>query len=282
VAASTGASTKMVRTVLITDGYRREIGSHSQLPPAVSAQALTLAHGDRMALDRASFVFPAGQVTALVGPNGSGKSTLLDAVAGLHHPVSGRLVVLGGDPPREAIAYVLQHLDADDRLPLSVREVVAMGRWAHLGPWRRLGRADRAAVDQAMDRLAITDLARRPLARLSGGQRQRALVAQALAQQARLLLLDEPVGGLDLPSQERIEQVVAEEREAGRTVVISTHSLAEAAEADHVLLLAGRVVAQGPPEEVLVEANLREAYGARVVDVGTSALMIDDGSHHRH
>ena len=178
------------------------------------------------------------------------------------------------------MAYVPQHLHANEQLPISAREVVTMGRYAHTGPWRRLRRTDRRAVDVAMGRLDVTDLGDRQLRELSGGQRQRVLVAQALAQESRLLLLDEPLTGLDPPSQAQILAVIDEERAAGRTVVTSTHSLADAATADHLLLLAGRVVAEGSPEEVLTEAILTEAYGTMVVRFGDRSLLVDDSTHH--
>lgn len=289
-----------MRTVLVMVGYGREIDSRSQPPiaeapheapasarqpaaarAAVVARDLTLVHGARVAVRAASFTVPEGRVTALIGPNGSGKSTLLDAIAGLHQPAAGTIEVLGDAlPRRRAVAYVLQSLHANEQLPVSVREVVTMARYGRTGVLRRLRPADRAAVDAALERLDVARFARRPLGELSGGERQRALVAQALAQEAPLLLLDEPVTGLDLVSQERIAQVLAEEVADGRTVVVSTHSLADAAEGDHLLLLAGRVVAEGAPDEVLTEAHLRAAYGSLVMRVGDGALMVDDGSHH--
>jgi manganese transport system ATP-binding protein len=253
---------------------------------AVVASDLTLAHGARVALADASFALPAGRRTALIGPNGSGKSTLLHAIAGLHQPRSGRVEVQGdAEGRRRSVAYVLQHLHANEQLPVSVREVVTMGRYGERGPFGRLRAEDREAVGTALERLDVTRFAKRPLGELSGGERQRVLVAQALAQRAPVLLLDEPVTGLDVVSQERIEQVVADEVAAGTTVVLSTHSLAEAADADHLLLLAGRVVAEGPAAEVLSEQHLRDAYGSMVIQVpGTSAdggiVLVDDGSHH--
>lgn len=253
-----------------------------QSDPAIVAEALTLAHGRHVALADASFTLPAGCVTSLVGPNGSGKSTLLHAVAGLLPPRSGVLTVLGAPPRVDAVAYVLQTLHANEQLPVSVQEVVTMGRYAERGAFGRLTRRDRAAVRHALARLGVEHLARRPLRRLSGGERQRVLVAQALAQEAPVLLLDEPVTGLDLPSQERILEVVAEERDAGRTIVVSTHSLAEASGADHLLLLAGRVVAQGPPAEVLTEEHLADAYGSMLVNLAGGRVALDDGSHHTH
>jgi ABC-type Mn2+/Zn2+ transport system ATPase subunit len=243
---------------------------------AIRGTGLTVRHGAVVALDDATFAFPGGRTTAIIGPNGSGKSTLLHAVAGLHEPDGGSIEV------GAAVAYVPQHLHANGQLPISVREVVTMGRYAHRGPWGRLRPEDRAAVDRAMERLRVATLSRRQLGELSGGERQRVLVAQALAQEATVLLLDEPLTGLDLPSQERILEVVDEERDAGHTVVASTHSLHDASTADHLLLLAeGRVVAQGPPGRVLTEANLTEAYGEMVVKFGDDrTVLLDDTPHH--
>ena len=248
---------------------------------AVRARGLTLAHGPQVAVREATFTVPGGRTTAIIGPNGSGKSTLLHAIAGLHEPKEGSIEVLGEAPgDRAAVAYVPQHLHANEQLPISAREVVTMGRYVHRGALGRLRAADREAVDRAMERLRVTDLARRQLRELSGGQRQRVLVAQALAQEATLLLLDEPLTGLDPPSQERILAVMGEEQAAGHTVVASTHALADAARADHLLLLAGRVVAEGSPEEVLTEDHLTEAYGELVVRFGERGLLLDDTAHH--
>jgi manganese transport system ATP-binding protein len=251
-------------------------------PPAtIRGTRLTLAHGSHVAVRDATFSFPGGRTTAIIGPNGSGKSTLLHAIAGLHEPAEGTIEVLGAAPgDRAAVAYVPQHLHANEQLPISAREVVTMGRYVHRGALGRLRAEDRQAVDRAMDRLGVTDLARRQLRELSGGQRQRVLVAQALAQEATVLLLDEPLTGLDPPSQERILEVMDEEETAGHTVVASTHALADAARADHLLLLAGRVVAQGPPQDVLTEDHLTEAYGALVVRFGERSVLLDDTAHH--
>jgi iron complex transport system ATP-binding protein len=258
----------------------RENDSRSQ-PAVAVADGLLLTHGAQRALVDGSFTVPAGATTAIIGPNGSGKSTVLHAIAGLHEPAAGSIVVLGRDhADQQQVAYVPQHLHANQHLPIAVQEVVTMGRYAHTGLWRRLGPADRRAVATAMERLDVARFRRRQLGQLSGGERQRVLIAQAVAQEAPLLLLDEPLTGLDLPSQERILDVVAEERRAGVSVVFSTHSLAEAATADHLLLLAGRVVAEGTPEAVLTEANLSEAYGSMVVHLGERGLLIDDTTHH--
>jgi ABC-type Mn2+/Zn2+ transport system ATPase subunit len=246
---------------------------------AVRAQDLELGYRRVVALEQATFEVPAGAVTALIGPNGAGKSTLLHAIAGILRPRSGSLELPGGRQ-RGDVGYVLQATKVNDHLPLTVRETVTMGRYARRGALRPLRAQDRQAVDRAMERLRITDLAGRPLHELSGGQRQRTFVAQGLAQEASILLLDEPITGLDVLSRERILDAVDAERSAGRTVIMSTHDLADAARADHVLLVAGRVVASGPPKEVLTDAHLSEAYSGQLLRVNGGTLLLDDHAHH--
>jgi ABC-type Mn2+/Zn2+ transport system ATPase subunit len=249
--------------------------------PAVAAEELVLAYGHRLALAPSTFAVPQATSVALIGPNGSGKSTLLRAIAGLLPPRSGRLEVPARET-RAAVALVLQTTDVDRSLPITVRETVTMARYASRGPVRRLDRTDHAAVDRAMERLAIADLAGRQLHELSGGQRQRVLVAQGLAQGADLLLLDEPVTALDVVSRRLILEVVAAERDAGRTVVVSTHDLGDARQADLVMLLANRLIAGGPPDAVLTDHNLAAAYGGRLLMLPEGAVIIDDPHHHDH
>lgn len=243
-----------------------------------------LAHGAHPVLRDATFSMEPGRVTTLVGPNGAGKSSLLDAIAGSMPVRAGSLLVDGRAPgsARGGVAYVLQSAKVNEQLPVTVREVVTMGRYADRGVFGRLTAVDRSMVDDALERLELGDLGGRHLHELSGGQRQRVFVAQGLAQDAPVLLLDEPVTGLDVVSRQRILDVVATERAAGRTVVMTTHDLGEAAESDHVLLLAGRVVAEGAPSEVLTTANLTEAYGGRLLRVADGMVLIDDPHHHAH
>jgi ABC-type Mn2+/Zn2+ transport system ATPase subunit len=230
----------------------------------------------------ATFSCRAGEVTALVGPNGSGKSTLLHAISGLVEPARGDLTVLGGAPAavRGRIAYALQATTVEERLPVTVGEVVRMARYPRLGLLRRAGEADHAAVDRALERLEVEGFARRRLDELSGGQRQRVFVAQALAQEADILLLDEPVTGLDLVSRSLIVEAIAAEQARGATVVVTTHNLGEAATADQMLLLAGRVVAAGSPADVLTKDHLAEAYGERVLSIEGGLVFFDDPGHH--
>jgi ABC-type Mn2+/Zn2+ transport system ATPase subunit len=246
----------------------------------IELRGVTVERGGRPALTVDALAIGAG-VTALVGPNGSGKSTLLHLVAGLLEPARGEVRVFGVRPAeaRRRMAYVLQAQHAGRHLPVTAREVVALGRASSTGAFRRLTRSDRAAVAAAMERVEIADLANSHLSEMSGGERQRVLIAQGLAQGADVLLLDEPVAGLDIASIATIRRIVDDERAAGRTIVVATHDLAEAAVADAAVLLNGRVVAAGSPADVLAPARLREAYAGRLVDVG-HAMLIDDGAHH--
>ena len=243
---------------------------------------VTVVRGGRRALDSIRVDFEAGSSTALVGPNGAGKTTLLEVLAGLRQPSTGSLT--GAQP---SVAFVTQ-THSRSWLPLSVGEVLRMARFRPTLLPRRLGPDDHAAVDDAAGRLGVRDLIDAPLDRLSFGQRQRVLVAQALARQADVLLLDEPITGLDLVSQERILGVMEAERDAGRIVVLSTHHLDEARHCDRVLVLDGRLVAAGSPEEVLVPDVLREAYGEKVLsdhahhDHGHALLLVDEHGHGQH
>jgi ABC-type Mn2+/Zn2+ transport system ATPase subunit len=258
-------------------------------PPATNGHAddtivlrdVKVDRGHTTVLTIDTLAIPRG-VTAVIGPNGSGKSTLLHAIAGLL-PIGRGVVTIAGQPAnrmRRDIAYVLQAQHASEHLLVTADEVVGLSRAATLGPFRPMRRADRAAVARATDRLEVSDLGRRHLAEMSGGQRQRVFVAQGLAQEGDVLLLDEPMAGLDMVSADRIRAVIDEERAAGRFVLVATHELDDARRADFVVLLKGRVVAAGPPDEALRPECLREAYGARVLDLGGQTLAVDDGIHH--
>lgn len=247
--------------------------------PAVEAVDLEIRYGSTIALRSSSFVVPEGAVTAVVGPNGSGKSTVLSAIAGLLRPAAGTIRVAARRSGSHRIAYVMQTTKVNDALPISVREVVAMGRYASAGAYRLLTAADRAAVDAALDRMGIGAIAGRRMQDLSGGQRQRVFVAQGLAQDHEVLLLDEPLTGIDLPTAQAIDTVIHDVTERGSTVVLATHDLSEAAAADHVLLLSGTVVASGTPEEVLTPEHLRIAYGQALLHVEGSGFLVDDPHH---
>ncbi|MDN3054944.1 zinc ABC transporter ATP-binding protein AztA [Streptomyces sp. SRF1] len=225
--------------------------------PRVRLSELSAGYPGRPVLHQLDADIPALAITALVGPNGSGKSTLLGVVAGVIRPTSGELRHNGGRPP----AFVPQRGAVGDALPLTVRQTVEMGRWGDRGPWRRLTRRDRATVDTAMERLAVTDLAARQLAELSGGQRQRVLIAQGLAQESDLLLLDEPTTGLDPEARERITTLLTELVTDGVTVVQATHDLEAARSADACLLLHdGHLAGQGDPAQLLTASTLARIW----------------------
>lgn len=249
---------------------------------AVHADELLVAYGDHVAVHCVSFDLPAGRTAAIIGPNGSGKTTLLRAMSGLEVPRSGTVEVLGAPVGgrRADVAHVMQSNKVNDAVPLTVVEIVRMGRYAELGPFRRFRPEDHAAVADAMERMGVADLATRHLRELSGGQAQRVFVAQGLAQQAQLLLLDEPTTGLDVVSQARIDQVLAEETAAGRTVVLTTHDVAAAARCETVLLLASHLVAVGPPAEVLTDEHLGHAYGRTSFRTADGTLVIGDPHVH--
>lgn len=251
--------------------------------PAVAVSGLVMAYGDRTALTIDELEIARGTITTVIGPNGSGKSTFLAAISGLVKPRRGTVTVLGSAPGhvRASVAHVLQETRASAVVPLTVHEVVRMGRYARRGLFGRFTTDDHGAVERALARLAIGDLRDRQLTELSGGQRQRVYVAQGLAQEAEVLLLDEPATGLDIPSQERIGDVVREESAAGRTVISTTHSVAEAVDADNVVLLAGRLIDAGGPATVLRTSNLSRAYGGHVHVTPTGAVVVDD-PHHAH
>lgn len=247
---------------------------------AITADQVVFSFGEHIAIGASSFDIPTGAITALIGPNGSGKSTLLNGVSGLATPSAGTMRINPLGRRQRLVAYVLQGTKVNDALPVTVREVVAMGRYAGKGPFRWLTTEDHAAVADAMQRMEITDLATRHLTELSGGQRQRVFVAQGLAQEHDVLLLDEPVTGLDLLSAQAIDDVIHDEHSRGCTVVMTTHDLAEARVADHVILLSRRVVAYGAPAEVLTMDNLAEAYGSSLLHIDGERLFIDDPAHH--
>lgn len=240
--------------------------------PAVEVRDVTVRYGDVLALDHATLTLEHGRVCGLVGMNGSGKSTLLKAVMGMVRPDSGSVLVDGRPPVearrRGAIAYVPQSEAVDWAFPVSVRDVVMMGRYGHEGFTRRPRHADHDAVEGALARVDLTDLADRQIGRLSGGQRKRAFVARGLAQGATTLLLDEPFAGVDKRSEATITRLLRELAATGRTVFVSTHDLhALPALCDEAMLLMRRVLVHGPPGEVLRPDNLARAFGLDVLEV---------------
>lgn len=222
--------------------------------------------------------FEHGTSTALIGPNGSGKTTLLRMMCGLIPPAQGTIYP---EPSKKIFALVAQQHGQRGWMPLTVSNVLRMSRFRDRGLIKRLGAADRILIENAAERLEVSDLGNRQFGELSGGQRQRVMVAQALAHDADVLLMDEPITGLDLPSQETILRIVDEERRRGRIVVISTHHMDEAELCDQVILLATRIVALGAPGEVLTNKNLQEAFGLRMAH-GDKEDCVFHGEHDDH
>ena len=248
---------------------------------AASGSGVELAYNGKLAVADSDFSVPRGRLTAIIGPNGSGKSTLLNSLTGLVTLTAGTIEVFGGAPAdsHKRVAYVLQATKVNEVMPVTVREVVAMGRYGASGAFGRLTSRDRRVCDEAMARLDVVALQRRHLTALSGGQRQRVFVAQGLAQEADMLLLDEPMTGLDIASRERISGAVGEELDKARTVVLTTHDLSEAADADHVILMTGKVAAEGTPARVLEPDVLSAAYGIALVHLEDGGVVLDDAAH---
>jgi len=253
---------------------------HVEDSPAVELDGVSLAYDGTDALRQVSFRVERGQRVAVVGPNGAGKTTLLKVLAGTLRADEGRVDVYGERPGGHiCIAYVPQRSQIDMAFPVSVAEVVMMGRIRQIGVLRWPRRRDWAIVHQALASVEMDDLAHRQIGELSGGQQQRAFLAQALAQEAQVILMDEPLTGLDLPSQEAIFRAIDRLSQAGVTVLLSTHDLNLAAERfDQVVLLNRELIAAGRPAQVFTPDNLQRAYGShihRVAD-GDGLLVLAD------
>lgn len=233
------------------------------MTPSLQARSLTVGYGRRPVVDDMSFDLESGELMVLIGTNGSGKSTLLKTLAGMLTPLSGDISVLGQQPGAlpSRVAFLPQHPVSSHTLPLRAEHVVEMGRFAHLGLLRRSTPADRIIVNESMTRTGVSEFAKLPIRDLSGGQQQRTHLAQVLARQAEVLLLDEPTAGLDVNGRQTVSDLIAQERKRGVTVVIATHEISDAQSANIVMLLAQRVVAMGPPAIALRDDYLRECFG---------------------
>jgi manganese/iron transport system ATP-binding protein len=221
---------------------------------------------NQFALENVSFQVQAGQQLAIVGPNGAGKSTLFKVIGGTIKPTRGRVNVYGHDPDRHiCIGYVPQRSQIDSSFPVTVEDVTMMGRVGQIGMFRWPRRHDWRIVHECLVRVHAAHLAKKQIGELSGGQQQRVFIAQALAQGADLLLLDEPFSGLDAPSHEAILEILDTLHGDGVTVLVATHDLNLAAERfDRVVLLNRQVVAYGRAADVLTSANLIQAYGGHM------------------
>ncbi|MBV6658057.1 MAG: manganese/iron ABC transporter ATP-binding protein [Devosiaceae bacterium] len=235
------------------------------------------------ALTDASFSLPTHTITALVGVNGAGKSTLFKALMGFLPLESGEIEILGRPVDqalkRNLVAYVPQSEDVDWTFPVLVEDVVMMGRYGHMNALRIPSRADRQAVADALERVDASDFAKRQIGELSGGQRKRVFLARALAQDAQVILLDEPFTGVDVKTEDAIIALMQAMREEGRVMLVSTHNLGSVPEfCDRVVLIKGTVLCHGPTETTFTQENLSHAFGGvlRHFVLGGEDLHDDD------
>lgn len=251
--------------------------------PAIRLVGVTAGYGDRVALEHVDLEIPVGALVAVVGPNGGGKSTLLKLIAGVLKPWTGSVEVLGAAAGREAhrVAYVPQAELVDWSFPVNVWNVAMMGRYPRLGPLRQPGRADREAVAAALERVGMLDRARSPIGALSGGQRRRAFLARAMAAEVDLYLLDEPVTGVDVPTQEAIMELLSAEAEKGKAVVATTHDLGAAVKHfKSIVAVNRRIVAAGPAALLTNPEILSQTYGGHLLVLGENLGILDDSHHH--
>lgn len=254
------------------------------MKPVLAVHNLTVSFNGQHALESVSFDVQAGERVAIVGPNGAGKSTLFKALVGLLHPKTGSVQTKGAE-----LAYVTQRSAVDWSFPVTVHDVVMMGRIGKMG-WLRWQRAvDREAVRRCLAQVGMTAYASQQIGELSGGQQQRVFIARALAQEATVLLMDEPFSGMDAPSQEAILEILRQLRDEGVTVLVSTHDLNLAVERfDRLALLNRKLIAYGPPRQVITPQTLTAAYGGQAVWRGEDYAMVlgdidccgGEGHHH--
>ena len=250
----------------------------------IFAEGVTVTYRNGLtALTDASFAIPQGTITGLVGVNGAGKSTLFKAIMGFV-PIARGTIRLLGLPVREAlrqnlVAYVPQAEEVDWSFPVLVEDVVMMGRYGHMGFLRRPSSTDHAKVDQALARVGLSDLRHRQIGELSGGQKKRVFLARALAQEGRIILLDEPFTGVDVKTEEQIIALLRSLRDEGHVMLVSTHNLGSVPDfCDRTVLVKGTVLAYGPTETTFTRENLERAFGGvlRHFTIGGTDLHEDD------
>jgi ABC-type Mn2+/Zn2+ transport system ATPase subunit len=233
-------------------------------------------YNGQLALDDLTFQVPHGARLAVVGPNGAGKTTLFKALVGLVQLQAGRIRI-HGEPlghHQDCVAYVPQREEVDWRFPVTVSDVVMMGRYGQQGWLRRPDQTDRSVVERSLEQLGISDLANRPIGELSSGQQQRVFLARALAQEPHILLMDEPFTGVDFTTQEATLTLLEYLQTQQVTAMVSTHDLTLASERfDQVLLINRRLIANGTPEEVFTPANLSQAFGSQVLFLDGVAVV---------
>lgn len=252
---------------------------HQPDKPILEVHNLSVWFNGHTALEDVNFHLHVGERVAVVGPNGAGKSTLFKAIAGVLTPSSGQINVYGTGPRGHVcIAFIPQRSQVDWRFPVSVADVVMMGRSAKLRPLTWPSKQDWQRVYQALATVELEGLAKRQIGQLSGGQQQRMFIARALAQEASLMLMDEPLTGLDAPAQEGLLTLLGRLQERGATVMVATHDLQQAAQYfDRILIINRRVIAFGQAEQVLKPDILMRAYGERMRLVESEAGLLAVG-----
>ena len=236
------------------------------MKPAINVESVTVDYNGFVAMRDANLVVPHGAVCAFVGTNGAGKSTLFKAIMGFLTPTTGHVLINGGDVKKAQksgyLAYMPQAEEVDWNFPVSVQDVLMMGRYGYMNILRTPRTADKAAVEQSLERVNMTEFRHRQISELSGGQRKRAFLARALAQDAQIMILDEPFAGIDAKTEEAMIQLLRELRDEGRTIVICTHDLASVESfCDEVALINRTVLAYGPLETTFTPENIAKAYG---------------------
>jgi len=253
--------------------------------PTLRLRDLSAGYDGRWALVGVDLDVPAGRLVGVIGPNGSGKSTLLRAILGLVPRRRGSVEMAGGALDRRRVAYVPQRELVDWSFPISAAQVVMMGRYPDIGPVGGPGAEDRNAVNEALERVGMSGHAGDQIGSLSGGQQQRVFLARALVQRADLLLLDEPMTGVDRGTEETITVLMREMRDRGVTILYATHDLETAADVSDLLCFVnGGVVAFGPPEETFTPQTLHATFGGElvIVDAGDHAHVHGGGHHGEH
>jgi manganese/zinc/iron transport system ATP- binding protein len=254
--------------------------SFEEMPTVLDIHDVTVAYHRKPVLWDIDLVIERPQLAAVVGPNGAGKSTLIKAVLGLVPMASGRVQVF--DQPvarqRKRIGYVPQRESVDWDFPVSVLDVVLMGTYGRLGWIRRPGRAERERARECLAKVGLVSYERQQIGQLSGGQQQRVFLARALAQEADIYFMDEPMAGVDAATERMIFQVLSDLRKAGKSIIAVHHDLRTVPQYfDYVVLLNVRLVAAGPCDQVFTPANLRKTYGGRLALLDTVGEVLEAG-----
>jgi len=248
-------------------------------PHRLEIENASIGYGERIVIHDLSFQVPHGARVAVVGPNGAGKSTLFKALVGILPVHSGQILIHGQSlgTHKDCVAYVPQREDVDWRFPVTVRDVVMMGRYGQIGWWSRPSKTDKQIVHKSIDQMGIADLADLSIGQLSGGQQQRAFLARSLAQEPHILLMDEPFTGVDATTQEVTFGLLDHLQSQQVTTIISTHDLNLAATRfDHILLINHRLIAYGSPQQVFTKENLAAAFGNSLLVMENGTMLVDE------